>query len=188
MKLVLICCMAACVLSCHHTMQVTSDPVIVKGNTLLLGKISVKQLEQPPFGDWYQKEYATYNPDAAVSDSLRSLLNSCRFELFLGTWCGDSRREAPRIMKLMHAMGIKPSAITIIAVGNRDTLYKQSPAHEEQGKEIYRVPHLNIYKNGKEVGRVTETPVKTWERDMLTIVRGEQYMPKFPRKTTTATN
>ena len=57
--------MAACVLSCHHTMQVTSDPVVIKGNTLLLGKISVKQLEQAPFGDWYQKEYAAYNPVSA---------------------------------------------------------------------------------------------------------------------------
>jgi hypothetical protein len=180
--------MAVCVLSCHHTMQVTSDPVVVKGNTLLLGKIDVKQLEQPPFGEWYQKEYAAYIPDAKTSDSLRSLVRSCRFELFLGTWCGDSKKQVPRIMKLLHNMGVKPSAVTIIAVGNRDTLYKQSPTHEEQGKEIYRVPHLNIYKNGKEIGRITETPVKTWESDMLAIVRGEQYMPKYPRKPSTNGN
>ena len=185
MKLVLICCMAAAVLSCHHSMQVISDPVVVKGNPLLLGKINIKQLEQSPFGDWYNKGYAEYIPDVVAGDSLRSLVRSCRFELFLGTWCGDSKREVPRIMKLLHTIGIKPSAITIIAVGNRDTLYKQSPTHEEQGKEIYRVPHLNIYKNGKEIGRITETPVKSWERDMLAIARGESYIPKYPPKNST---
>lgn len=176
----LIVCMTVLGLSCNHAMQVTSDPVIVKGNTLLLGKISLRQLQQAPFAEWYQKEYAAYQVDAAVKDSLRTLINSCRYEIFLGTWCGDSRREVPRLMKVLDAMGIKASAITIIALGNRDTLYKQSPAHEEQGKDIYRVPHLNIYKNGKELGRITETPVKTWERDMLAIVRGEQYLPKYP--------
>ena len=176
--------MAVCGLSCNRPMQVTT-PVVVKGNTLLLGKISVHQLEQPPFGEWYRKEYTSYNPDINTSDSLRSLVRSYRFELFLGTWCGDSRREVPRIMKLLDAMGVKSSAVTIIAVGNRDTLYKQSPNHEEQGKEIYRVPHLNIYRNGKEIGRVTETPVTSWERDMLAIIRGEQYLPKYPPRNTT---
>lgn len=165
-------------------MHVISEPVVVKGNTLLLGKINIRQLEQPPFGEWYHREYAAYNPDAGISDSLRTLVSPCRFEIFLGTWCGDSRREVPRLIKLLDAMDIKRSAITIIAVGNRDTLYKQSPGHEEQGKDIYRVPHLNIYRDGKEIGRVTETPVKSWERDMLAIIRGEQYMPKYPPQRT----
>ena len=182
MKSLYICCLAACWLACSRPMHVTSTPVIIKGNTLLLGKISVKQLDQPPFSDWYRKEYTAYNPDALVKDSLRTMVNAYRFEIFLGTWCGDSKREVPRLMKLMDAMGVKQSYITIIAVGNRDSLYKQSPTHEELGKEIYRVPHLNIYRNGKEIGRITETPVKSWERDMLSIMRGEQYVPKYPPK------
>lgn len=176
--------MAACWLSCNRPMHVTSAPVVIKGNTLLLGKISVKQLEQPPFSEWYHSGYAAYHPDAGAKDSLSALAGGYRYEIFLGTWCGDSKREVPRLMKLLDAMGVKQSAVTIIALGNRDSLYKQSPAHEEQGKEIYRVPHLNIYKNGKEIGRVTETPVKSWEQDMLAIIRGEQYVPKYPPKRT----
>ncbi|HYF29791.1 MAG TPA: hypothetical protein VD993_01610 [Chitinophagaceae bacterium] len=182
MKSLLICCMAACWLSCNQAMHVSSAPVVVKGNPMLLGKITVKQLDQPPFSDWYRREYAAYHPDGLVRDSLHALINTYRFEIFLGTWCGDSRREVPRLMKLLDQMGVKQSAVTIVALGNRDTLYKQSPAHEEQGKEIYRVPHLNIYRKGKEIGRITETPVKTWEKDMLAIIRGELYVPKYPPK------
>jgi thiol-disulfide isomerase/thioredoxin len=182
MKYIIISLLAAILLSCNHAMHTTSTPVIVKGNTLLLGKISTRQLQQPPFSDWYNKGYEAYQPDANITDSLKQSIGSYRFEIFLGTWCGDSKREVPRLMKILESMNVKASAITIIAVGNRDTLYKQSPAHEESGKEITRVPHLNIYKNGTETGRITETPVTTWEKDMLNIVSGRPYMPKYPKK------
>lgn len=173
--------MAVIALSCNSAVQPTSNALAtVKGNPMLLGKTSVSQLEQPPFKEWYQREYAAYAPDAIIMDSLTPLMSGYRFELFFGTWCGDSRREVPRIIKLMDQLHVKPSAITIIGVGNRDTLYKQSPAHEESGKHIYRVPTLNIYKNGKEAGRITETPVKSWEKDLLDIIKGRQYVPKYP--------
>jgi hypothetical protein len=183
MKYIIISLLAATLLSCNSSIHsTTSAPVIVKGNPLLLGKISTRQLQQPPFGDWYNKGYEAYIPNANITDSLKQSLKGYRFEIFLGTWCGDSRREVPRLMKILENMNVKPSAITIIALGNRDTLYKQSPAHEESGKEIIRVPHLNIYKNGNEAGRITETPVITWEKDMLDIIQGRAYMPKYPRK------
>ena len=179
----LLFCVAVIVLSCNSAIQSTSNSLAtIKGTPMLLGKTSVSQMDQPPFKEWYQREYTGYTTDATTIDSLKQLMNGYRFELFFGTWCGDSRREVPRILKLMDQLNVKPSAITLIGVGNRDTLYKQSPAHEESGKHIYRVPTLNIYKNGKEVGRITETPVNTWEKDMLDIMLGRQYMPKYPVK------
>lgn len=182
MKQVLFC-LAVIALSCNNAIQSTSNALAtIKGNPMLLGKSSVSQLDQPPFKEWYQREYTAYAPDAIIMDSLKPLMNGYRFELFFGTWCGDSRREVPRIIKLMDQLNVKPSAITLIGVGNGDTLYKQSPAHEERGKHIYRVPTLNIYKNGKEVGRITETPVKLWEKDLLDIILGRQYLPKYPVK------
>jgi len=165
-------------LSCNRPIQ----PLVVKGNTILLGKIQAKHLEQPPFSDWYKKGYAAYQPDPVVKDSLAALVKPYRFELFLGTWCGDSKREVPRIMRLLNDLQVKSSDITIITVGNSDTLYKQSPTHEEKGKSIYRVPHLNVYRQGKEVGRITETPVKSWEKDLLDIVSGKPYVPKYAVK------
>ncbi|HEY0677383.1 MAG TPA: hypothetical protein VGD17_03815 [Chitinophagaceae bacterium] len=165
-------------LSFNHAMSQTTGPVItIKGNTILLGRISVSHLQQPPFNEWYAKEYAAYKPDSVVTDSLANLMAPYRFEIFLGTWCGDSKREVPRLMKILDDMKVKPSSIDIISVGNNDTLYKQSPTHEESGKNIYRVPHLNIYRDGKEVGRIIETPVKSWEKDMLVILTGLQNKP-----------
>lgn len=166
MKRILFICIAAAVLSCN----MAAAQVVVKGNTLLLGKINIQQLEQSPFAEWYKTGYTAYQPDSLVKDSLATLVKSYRFELFFGTWCGDSQREVPRIMKLLDDLHIKPSDLTIIAVGNSDTLYKQSPAHEEKGKSILRVPTLNVYMEGKEVGRIIEIPAKSWEKDLLSIL------------------
>jgi hypothetical protein len=180
MKYIIICLLAASLLSCNRAIH-NATPVTVNGNTILLGKISTQQLQQPPFSDWYTKGYEAYKPDANITDSLKQSIKGYKFEIFLGTWCGDSKREVPRLMKILETLNVKLSAITIIAVGNRDTLYKQSPAHEESGKQITRVPHLNIYKNGNETGRITETPVTTWEKDMLGIIRGRPYTPKYQK-------
>lgn len=180
MKYIIISLLAASLLSCNRYMH-NATPIVIKGNTMLLGQISTRQLQQPPFSDWYTKGYDAYKPDTNITDSLKQSIKGYKFEIFLGTWCGDSKREVPRLMKILESMNVRPSAITIIAVGNRDTLYKQSPAHEESGKGITRVPHLNIYKNGNETGRITETPVTTWEKDMLDIIRGRIYTPKYQK-------
>ncbi|MGB8192257.1 MAG: hypothetical protein WCF67_10075 [Chitinophagaceae bacterium] len=175
MKHIIIFILSILLFSCNRHMQTASAPVTINGNTILLGKISSNQLEQAPFGEWYNKEYNAYRPDEKVSDSLQQLIKPYRFEIFLGTWCGDSKREVPRLMKLLQSLHVNPTAITIIAVGNNDTLYKQSPGHEEKGKNVYRVPHLTIMRNGKEAGVITETPVITWEKDLLAILRGQSY-------------
>ncbi|HYC28101.1 MAG TPA: hypothetical protein VEB42_04780, partial [Chitinophagaceae bacterium] len=129
-----ILCLAVFALSCNKHIRPTT--AVVNGNPMLLGKIDKHQLEQAPFSDWYKKEYAAYHPDTSTTDSLRSLVSSYRYEIFFGTWCGDSKREVPRLLKLLDELHIKP---TLIAVGNHDTLYKQSPDHEERGKNIRRV-------------------------------------------------
>src|SRR5215211_5093172 len=120
MKQLIICCVAACWLSCNHPMHTASTPANVNRNAMLLGKVSAQQLQQPPFAEWYTKEYNAYKPDALVADSLAALIKPYRFEIFMGTWCGDSKREVPRLMKLLDALQVKPSAVTIITVGNND--------------------------------------------------------------------
>jgi thiol-disulfide isomerase/thioredoxin len=183
MKQFILICLAIYGLSCSSLRHLRSTPVTTKsGSVILLGKIPVTALHQPPYAEWYKKGYAAYQPSAAVTDSLRPMANDYTYEIFLGTWCGDSKREVPRLMKLLDQLKVKPGRITIIAVGNRDTLYKQSPTHEEQGKSITRVPHLNMYKNGTETGRITEVPVTSWERDMLSILTGKPYTPVYPKK------
>jgi hypothetical protein len=97
----------------------------------------------------------------------------------MGTWCGDSRREVPRIYKILDYCQVKRSQIQLIYLNNSDTAYKQSPGHEEQGLNIRRVPTLLIFRNQREVGRVVESPVTSLEKDILAIVSGQPYEHRY---------
>src|SRR5207245_2056570 len=96
-----------------------------------------------------------------------------------GTWCGDSQREIPRVFKLLNYLGIRSSQIELVTVNNSDSAYKQSPTHEERGLIIHRVPDLIIYHDQSELGRVVESPITSWEKDMLSILQGEAYTPNY---------
>jgi len=69
--------------------------------------------------------------------------------------------------------------IKIITVGDSDSLYKQSPQHEEKGLGIFRVPTFIIYKNGVEVNRINEYPVNSLEKDLLIIISNQTYTPNY---------
>ena len=174
------------VTSCHRrTMPTISARAIeykdASGNTHLLGKGSREQLIQAPYDTWFNKNYADYPIDSNTANQLKPLLKNKQFVIFMGTWCGDSRREVPRMYKLLDYCGVKPSQIQLIHVNNHDTAYKQSPQHEERGLYIFRVPDLLVYeKNNKEIGRIVESPVASLEKDLLAIAGNNAYAPKYP--------
>ncbi len=66
-------------------------------------------------------------------------------------------------------------------VSNQQDSYKQSPQHEENGRNIIRVPTIIIEDNFKEVGRIVEYPVVSLEKDMLSILRKERYVPNYSK-------
>src|SRR5882757_8831776 len=172
-------------LSCHHRLSPQSAETLnleVKdhsGNPQLLGKATRKRLEQPPYDDWFNKTYGSYVVDSVTAGKLRSRLAGKHLLVFMGTWCGDSRREVPRFEKLMDYCGIDSSSVDIVTVSNADSLYKQSPGHEEQGRNIFRVPSFIVLDKGREIGRIVESPVASLEKDLLSIVSGEPYTPHY---------
>ena len=160
-------------------LQVNIEATDKRGNLILLGKSTRERLAQPPFNDWYNKNYTGYTIDSNTANQLIPLLKNKQFLLFMGTWCGDSRREVPRMYKLLDYCQVKLSRIQLVNLNNSDTAYKQSPGHEERGLNILRVPTLLVYENGHEVGRVVESPVISLEKDMLSIVTRQPYEHRY---------
>lgn len=150
------------------------------GNINLLGRSSRQRLAQAPFDTWFNKNYADYTIDTMTANLLKPLVKNKRFVIFMGTWCGDSRREVPRMYKLLDYCGVKPDQIQLINVNNHDTAYKQSPGHEEKGLYIFRVPDLLVYEGNNEKGRIVELPVTTMEKDLLAIADNKTYTPRYP--------
>ena len=162
-------------LSCAPTAKAPATKV----EPMLLGVHPRADLKQPPYRHWFDSGYAAYQPKRALLPQLTSALAGCTFRIFMGTWCGDSRREVPRMLKILDSCGVSPSRIQIIMVDYRGAAYKQSPGHEERGQGIVHVPDLIVLSNGREVGRIVESPVTSLEEDLIRITGGQAYVPQY---------
>ena len=149
------------------------------GKPMLLGLCTKKRLEQPPFNEWFTKNYNDYAVDSATADEMKLKLRQKHFMIFMGTWCGDSRREVPRMFKILDYCGVRSSQIKLIMLNDFDSVYKQSPNHEERGMNIHRVPDLIVFDDKKEMGRIIESPVISLEKDLSKITNGNEYAPNY---------
>ncbi len=146
---------------------------------ILYGAVQQSDLQKPPYNKWFDSIYSAYDPSSiTISKIPKQQLKDIRIEIFFGTWCGDSRREVPRFLKIMDQLAIPASKISLIATGS-DSLYKQSPQHEEAGKGIFRVPVFIIYRTGVEINRINEFPVSSLENDLAAILADQSYNPNY---------
>ena len=146
----------------------------------LLGRCTAEQLGEEPFAEWFEEGYDAYEPNPAVVAKLQEIdRDGVDITVFFGTWCGDSRREVPRLLKLLDELEFPAENLTLVAVDGVDEATKRSPTGEEKGVEVYRVPTLVVSRGGKEVARFVEYPVLSLERDLLAILSGEPYEPNY---------
>lgn len=151
------------------------------GNPMLEGCCTREALLQEPFASWFVPGYNSYSVDSTTAIQLKSYIGNKTFVLFLGTWCGDSKREVPRLYKIFDYCGIQPEQIKLVMVSNHDTAYKKSPTHEEQGKNILRVPTLLVLENGNEINRFVEYPVESLEKDLLHMLSRNGYKHAYDK-------
>ena len=146
----------------------------------LLGRCTTAQLEAEPFSEWYVAGHDAYVGDPQVLRSLRNAgLDGVEVTIFFGAWCGDSRREVPRMVKLLEQAGLPTARVHLIAVDRGGDAHKRSPDGEERGREIYRVPTLVVERAGRELSRIVEFPVLSLERDLLAILSDVGYQPNY---------
>lgn len=146
----------------------------------LLGACTFDQLLKEPYASWYNQNISAYQPNGEILTQLQKTdLSKYTMKIFFGSWCGDSKRELPRMIKVLEQVSFQKNNITLIGVEDSLALYKQSPQHEEAGQGIYRVPTFVIYKGDKEIGRIVESPAETLERDLLKIVLKKAYIPNY---------
>lgn len=136
---------------------------------MLLGPQSKSQFLAEPYNDWYVKEHDEYTLDKkAVEELKKEKLGSYGVTVVLGTWCEDSHREFPRLMKILEAVNYPEQKLSLIAVNRK----KESPRGEEGVFNIQRVPTIIVQKYGKEIGRIVEYPASGFlERDLVEILK-----------------
>ncbi|MGD8376922.1 MAG: hypothetical protein PVF68_12330 [Acidobacteriota bacterium] len=147
----------------------------------LLGRITPADLREEPYSGWFEEGYDAYVPNPDVTAALRAAgAAGVEVTVFFGTWCPDSRREVPRLLKLLQTLQFPKERLTLVAVDNAEGRRKTSPGGEEKGMRVYRVPTIIVLRDGAEIGRIVEHPVRSLERDLLAILTGRPYTGSFP--------
>jgi len=151
------------------------------GSSFLIGKIDTDILKMSDNSTWYNKNHADYIVDESSLNENKEALYSYKILLFMGTWCGDSKREVPRFIKILETLDFPMENLKIVALDRRKENYKKSPTGEEWGLHIIKVPTFIFYCNGKEVNRIVESPIESLEKDMANIIGNKTYTPNYTK-------
>ena len=148
---------------------VVNREVETNDGKMLLGAQLKDQFVKEPYSQWYTKEFNEYQMDQkAVSELKKNKITSYDLVVFMGTWCEDSHRDFPRLMKILEEVKYPDSRLTIIAVNRK----KESPNGEESKYNVSKVPTIIVQKYGKEIGRIIEMPTTGYvERDLVDILK-----------------
>ncbi|WP_350287852.1 thioredoxin family protein [uncultured Croceitalea sp.] len=150
-----------------------------KGQEFLVGPVTLEGLQQAPYKTWYDTSYESYQVDESLVKMIGKKLKGYNLKLFLGTWCGDSKREVPRMVKILESAKYPIKELELITLDRRKEFYKKSPGGEEKGWNIIKIPTLIVLKDGKEINRIVESPIASLEEDLLAILSTNSYTPNY---------
>jgi thiol-disulfide isomerase/thioredoxin len=137
------------------------DPRLDK--EILYGYCDRYGLEKGEFGKLFKEYYDIYEPDQSVINQLKQKKEGVEILIILGTWCSDSQEQVPKFFKVLDKMKFNKKSVEMICV-SRD---KEAGVVETVNYNIQKIPTFIIYKRGREIGRIVETPYTTLEKDLL---------------------
>jgi len=162
------------------TQSLNQEVIDDRGRAKLLGLIDKDGLSKPAYAEWFNKNYKDYDVNTKVVKKIKDSLQQYTIKVFLGTWCGDSKREVPIFYNILESANFPEDQLQVYALDNEAETYKRGPNGEEIGMYIHRVPTFIFYKDDKEVNRIVERPKSTLERDILAITTTDRYSANYP--------
>jgi thiol-disulfide isomerase/thioredoxin len=134
---------------------------------VLVGPTTRDKIEAAP--EWTLAEVEA-RPEADASRQLAEVEPGAEVVVFLGTWCGDSRRELPRLWKAIDSgSGAVNFQIRYIGVDHA----KKEPAALMKEYGVLYLPTFVVRRGGREVGRIVETAPHGIEKDLLALLTGK---------------
>ena len=138
---------------------------------MIVGNTTREQIEEA-VPEWAQSG-AESTPDPAASQGLSGVDPGAEVTVFLGTWCGDSRREVPRLWKALDLAQAEGAAVQFqihyIGVDRQ----KKEPVAPVTNNDIRYVPTFIVHRQGREVGRIVEESPNGIEKDLLSLLTGQ---------------
>ena len=124
-----------------------------------LGDISQTELLERH--EVFKRNFDAYEVTAGI-DGLPADL---KVKILFGTWCHDSEREVPRMMKLLAASGVKEESISLISLDIR----KEEPEGRAKALDVRFTPTFIFFSGDIELGRIIERPTISLRDDVVAI-------------------
>ena len=109
----------------------------------------------------FKRNYDAYE----VASGIDGLPPDLEVTILFGTWCHDSEREVPRMLKLLAASGVKEESISLIALD----IGKKEPEGRAKVLDVRFTPTFIFSIGGMEIGRIVERPSDSLEADLVAI-------------------
>lgn len=136
--------------------------VELEGN--LLGEVSAtKVLSLPAF---YQ-QFESSSISQQDIEGLSAIDKNLTLRLLFGSWCHDSEREVPKIIKLVEAAA-NPNLVLMLTAISSDKLQPESAVARYNLKYT---PTLVVIRDGQELGRIIEMPEHSWAADIVALAQ-----------------
>jgi thiol-disulfide isomerase/thioredoxin len=146
---------------------ISKDPF--NGKPMLLGLCTREAFKDTSFSWWFDSGYKMYEVDSTSLAKISDKIKNTDITIVMGTWCSDSRTLVPEFYKILDYLNYPSDKVKLINI-DRD---KKGRDDEIAGLNIRLVPTFIFYHNGKEVGRIVESPAETLEKDLEIILNKE---------------
>ena len=149
-------------------------------NDILIGETSKEELKSNSNFSWFDDYYKSYEVDSSLLKPIKKLLDNHNYklEVYFGTWCTDSQREVPSLIKVLDQINFDYNNLKMIAV-DEDKIVPNVSDEQRQKLNIEYVPTIIVYKDGKEVNRYVEYARETLEKDLVKILLQQPYKHSY---------
>jgi len=146
----------------------------------IIGKTSKEEILNSNHKSWFIESYKSFKPKTEHLKQIKTLLSTYDYDIdvYFGTWCTDSQREVPRLIKILEQSQFNFDKLTLIGVNTNKDIPDVSTKKQKQ-LNITNVPTIIVYHNGKEVNRFVEYAQKSLEKDLIKILAQKPYKHSY---------
>ena len=127
----------------------TSFPIFSINNSLLIGDLTKDELflkDNIFYKNYLSTQHHQFNQNIN--------LDGISVKILFGTWCHDSQREIPKLLRMLGDINLKPEMISLIGLDYN----KKEPLNRGEIFGVKKTPTIIFYKDEVEIGRIEETP------------------------------
>ncbi|WP_284245200.1 thioredoxin family protein [Thalassotalea insulae] len=115
---------------------------------MLIGKTTQTELFNQFNG--FAQDYQHFLVNEVQQQQIQNWPDDITIDVFFGTWCHDSQREVPQLLKLLS---YNPNiSISLVALD----YHKSEPLGLAEANNIQFTPTFIVYRHGREMGRIIE--------------------------------